>query len=501
MVEGGFEFDAVFSSGELKLSKRRGTIFGSIERELNCVGDEIFHVGDSLKSDLVRPNLAGWAGCFLAPPKSVLNLDTSNLAAEPLIRQQVSEIRTAFRGATSVTDQTALFRLGYDVIAPLLIVFSIFQWRRFIEHDVQVAYYLARDAWMMFDVYDSLAEFFPNSPERHYLRLSRRAITLAHPENLLRGDADLVGRVGHRNVGEYLGQFDLGEALSESLLDHASLTLETPFSADSRRALVAALNEFSGETEARAVEQKVMLRDLLLQMTEQRPLSRIALVDTGWAGSTQDAIRASLPDAEIVCGVYLGVSRRRKPLPQGNLKYGLLRDDHRELRHSNVLEKTAGVVRLWEMLLGEHAQTVRSITRAEDGSINVVYLPAQQWSVAHEAGHDELRSGLEMFLSVNRRGIAALFELAPEWSDEVLGAAASSLSRRATITPPSAVARQLLAFEMEEGLAPGRSTSLGLAGLRSGVAWYTGILSAYGLSSLVRPLERVAERFLKKGEA
>jgi len=379
-----------------------------------------------------------------------------------------------------------------------LVVFSIFQWRRFRQHDIQVAYYLARDAWMMFDVYNSLAEFLPNSPERHYLRLSRRAITLAHPEDLLRGGADLVGRVGHRDVGEYLGQFDLGDALSKSLLRHASLTLESPFDPAAKRALTAALNAFASETEARTLEQKRLLQDLLLQMTDQRPLSRIAVVDTGWAGSTQDAIRSSFPGAELVCGVYLGVSRGRKPLPTNNPKYGLLRDDHRTLPHANLLEKTAGVVRLWEMLLAEHARTVRSISRADDGSVDVILSPAHEWSVAHEEGHEELRSGVEAFLSGNRPGIAALFELTPEWDDDVLMAAASSLSRRATITPPGSVARKLLAFEMEEGLAPGRNTSLGLAGLRNGVAWYTGILSGYGLSGLVRPLERVAERLLKR---
>ena len=61
----GLCFDYVFSSGTLKASKRRGTIFPLVEKELDSDSKAFLHVGDNLKADWLRPRLAGWRSIWM----------------------------------------------------------------------------------------------------------------------------------------------------------------------------------------------------------------------------------------------------------------------------------------------------------------------------------------------------------------------------------------------------------------------------------------------------
>lgn len=53
--------DAVFSSGDLVVSKRSGRIFREIQRRLEARPEDFFHVGDSLLGDVIKPREKGWA--------------------------------------------------------------------------------------------------------------------------------------------------------------------------------------------------------------------------------------------------------------------------------------------------------------------------------------------------------------------------------------------------------------------------------------------------------
>jgi FMN phosphatase YigB (HAD superfamily) len=56
-------FDHIYSSGDEKISKASGLIFGKIEKDLGR--RDFFHVGDSFRSDYVNPRRAGWGALHL----------------------------------------------------------------------------------------------------------------------------------------------------------------------------------------------------------------------------------------------------------------------------------------------------------------------------------------------------------------------------------------------------------------------------------------------------
>ena len=86
--------------------------------------------------------------------------------------------------------------------------------------------------------------------------------------------------------------------------------------------------------------------------------------------------------------------------------------------------------------------------------------------------------------------------LLKDWPDEVLQTAASSLSRRLSARPTRALANALLAVDFEEGLVKG---TIGLAGLRTNVAWYPGLLARHHLRPVQPLLEMAAELAIALG--
>lgn len=49
----------IYISSECQVTKRTGTMFRLIQKDFNCMSQDILHIGDNLKSDFLRPKLMG----------------------------------------------------------------------------------------------------------------------------------------------------------------------------------------------------------------------------------------------------------------------------------------------------------------------------------------------------------------------------------------------------------------------------------------------------------
>lgn len=65
-------FDAIFSSADLTVNKRSGTVFSHVAARLGLTSTRILHVGDSPRSDLRAPAAAGWSAQLLPVPRNLL---------------------------------------------------------------------------------------------------------------------------------------------------------------------------------------------------------------------------------------------------------------------------------------------------------------------------------------------------------------------------------------------------------------------------------------------
>ncbi|MBW1800552.1 MAG: hypothetical protein JRJ85_07450 [Deltaproteobacteria bacterium] len=367
-------FDHVFSSGSLKASKRDGNLFKVIEARLGCPPESFLHVGDKWRADFLKARRAGWRA--VRPPRRK-HLQPKRLPPKlrkgPLARKSYEDILQTLDIPPDAGQGNPFYDMAFHYIAPLLIIFSLVQWRKFEAQAIDTVFYIARDARIMLDVYQILEHQLEGSCPLRYIRLSRRAVALAHPAHFLANALPLPGKVGRNNVAEWLSNFVIEKDLKEKILHRAGLEGNARFGMRERQSLKQACRSLHPEILEARTCQTGLIRDYLLQNAVRgRPLKRIGIVDSGWACTTQDILRGVFPEAELISGIYLGVSSQGYPPDHRHLKYGLLRDDFRRCRHHNAVEASAGVVRLWDTLLREPAGTVLELKRDKDGVVEPV---------------------------------------------------------------------------------------------------------------------------------
>jgi FMN phosphatase YigB (HAD superfamily) len=474
------QFNAVFSSGSLQASKRQGTIFRLIEHRFALPLSSFLHIGDNINNDLLKPRRAGWKALWLPqkrhrfPPKVPLRLQRG-----PLKPSGASEILRILELEPMDKSHDIFVRIGRDHLTPLLILFSIVQWRIFRKRKIDAALYIARDAWLMLQVYDMIADLLPGSCPRHYLSVSRRSVALSHPDDLLSNVLPIAGKVGRKTVGQWLGNFTISEQLRKALLQRAGLSEYSPFHEPEREQLRRACRGMHPAIQVERANHRELLRDLIDQTVGNAgipALRNIGIVDSGWAGTTQDVIRTVLPEVDTISGVYLGVSKQGRSPTKGSNKYGLLRDDYRAVRHHNVLQGTAGVLRVWDCLLRQNAGSVIELERTPDDHVQPV-ADAIKLSCNDRLAIEAIERGVTQGVQDRSRAVEALVRFSDCWSGEEFEIAAGKLAGKITIRPSRETAAAILSLGFDEGTAQGELSSLGLEGVRKGVAWYPGLLS------------------------
>jgi FMN phosphatase YigB (HAD superfamily) len=483
-------FDELNSSGELGLSKRRGGIFPYLEARHSVAPRRCVHIGDHWKPDLLRPMQARWKAIWIRRRDRRLSLAGGRtLRAPGAIQDRLKLMENALAAPPVPPTYPPLARLAYDTLAPLLCLLSLFRWRHFQRQRVDTVLFVARDAGVFLQAARLLRTALPESQVWRYVRLSRHALSLAHPADLLQSFRGLPGKIGKATVGEFLRQFALPQPLASQLLSRANLASTTPWSETSRAALAAQMKEDAEEIAAHQKAQRRMARLYLEQQVGGRLNGVVGIVDVGWSGTHQDALAAILHDAEAIVGCYLGVSAEGDAPTSKSLKVGLIRDDYRGHRFANAVDRMAGSVRLWEVVFQEPIGTVDRLEEGNDGMVEPI-LGDYRPSPATLAASEQIASGIASGVQARHDGVAALAAIAADWPDEALQTAASALSRRLSARPTRAWANALLAVDYDEGLAKG---TIGLAGLRTNVAWYPGLLARHHLRPVQPLLEMAAE--------
>lgn len=353
----------------------------------------------------------------------------------------------------------------------------------------------------MLDVYDSISDLLPGGYTCHYIRLSRKAIALAHPSDLMQNVIPLAGKMGRKNVGQWLGNFAVSPELYEQVLNRSGLTPSSAFGVSEILSLREACRSLRHEITAEQHIQKTLIRDYIRQQMGGRIPKRVGIVDTGWACTTQDTIRSLLDEAELLSGIYFGVSRQGQFPQKRNLKYGLLRDDFRRVPHHNPVEASAGAVRMWDTLLREPAGSVLRLERKGTDEVIAKQEPMREIGTAELTAADMIRTGIRDGLEARRKGVAGLVAIADQITDRDFEIAATTIARNISTRPNRKIAAAIIRMGFDEGSASGKAGTIGLNGLIDGVAWYSGILSSIGLRWTAPFLElfaRMALRYKRK---
>jgi FMN phosphatase YigB (HAD superfamily) len=443
--------DHVFASCDLRASKRRGTAYPALANALGCEPREIAHVGDNLKADVARAANAGIAATWLprtSRQSEAVRLVDALFACEP------------FGGDDPVE------RAAYDHVAPLLVAMGIARARYSQTVGAGRTLYLARDAWLMEHVDRRCG--LTNDTDA-YLRLSRKAVVLAHPDNLLRS-IGLSGKVGKTSLRAFIGGFDLDPTLESSLVAASDVDIDSPIDDVIRKKWAAACTALAAPVEASRAERRARVRELLERHVAGA--TSVMVVDLGWAGTIQDAIGSSLPELQVH-GFYAGLTVGGcAPTVSAN-KRGLLWDEYRGVR-AIPLGKSAGVIRLWELLLREPAPTVVGLRRDEGGRSVALMGDSTLIDEAAIQLAARVRRGIDARLDRIAHRAHAVVEAPGIKTDDALARVARRHFAQLSLAPRPSLARALVDVTMDEGATRGVTTTLGRGGAGHGVSWWPG---------------------------
>ncbi len=150
-------FDGGFVSCTYGMQKRSGKLFKQFLHETELDAKQVLFVGDSWRADVAGAAVAGLAAWHLPTPKP----PADNMAA--------------FIENRLLLQKTAGEALGFAVLGPLCTAFCRWLYERRAAYPAAKLYFLARDMYLMRDVYHTL---YPEE-ETHYLQVSRRSLAPA----------------------------------------------------------------------------------------------------------------------------------------------------------------------------------------------------------------------------------------------------------------------------------------------------------------------------------
>lgn len=494
----GLNFDGVFTSGSLGGSKKNKAMFRKIEAIYKMPGSVFLHIGNKLRADFICPGLSGWKALRAPWRYSLIRMNLPpKLRVGYMRRRSFEDIIQALEVSKSPMNKGPYFKIGYNYLAPLLIIFSIVSWRKFLNDSVDVAFYIARDGYLLKQVYDMISDLLPGSCPRKYIRLSRRVIALAHPGDLLQNASPLPGKMGRKTVGDWLSNFTIRLELREKILSLAGLTVCNLFDIKARKRIKLACNQLMPLILAEQKKDRDLIRDYILQQTDNERLEKIGVLDSGWSCFTQETLSGIFPEWKLISGIYFGISLEGTDPNSRSKKYGLLRDDFRKCLYHNPLETTAGVIRVWETLLHERTGSTVGFDRLSDNNVIPVMDEKYQLLRGERLALESLNAGLRKGVMIRRKGVGLIMLLSEYYNDCDFEKAATLVASKISSCPDKEIAGaifRLIQFGFEEGVEKGRRSSLGLKGLKDGVAWYPGILASAGLgwaSPLIKYVSKV----------
>ncbi|MGM0608964.1 MAG: HAD-IA family hydrolase [Candidatus Muiribacteriota bacterium] len=475
----GINFDYVFTSGEEKVSKAEGKLYKRIKNKINIKGN-FLHIGDNLISDFINPKFYGYNSIWLPKKHPFLNFWIPKVFWKWGLKYSSDKVLISLLKSNKKNSvDKPVASTAYKNLGPMLTLFCFIQHFHIKQYNVKTAFFLARDGMLPYLVYKKMGVFFPDSADGHYIRVSRKSIALLYPDNLFMNVEFLPGKTGREYLGEWLSNFAISKELKNQILKKADLKENDKFTSDVRKRLKNELKFFKKEIEAEINILKTNIKDYLTQhVNGKEKLGNIALVDSGWAGTIQDCIDQVLGNDEKNVGLYLGVSAQGQAPSEKAIKIGILRDDYRNCKYHNILDSTAGAIRVWEIILREPEESVKGYKRNNNNIVEPVLDSKMTISMKDRELFDLISVQVLKKIEDSKTEIKIIKDFMNCFSQSDFEKAACFFSKKITIFPDRNFARKIIDLDFDEGSADGKKTSIGVKGLFKGMTWYSGIYSS-----------------------
>lgn len=376
-------YDELYVSSELGVSKRTGRMFLHIAKVQQLSLNRWLHIGGTLRSN------AGILQQLGLRLKLFDDSESGKRAAEARKLRNLGEIHASWYGAqcarwcrppaeARVCDVP--YMVGFSVLGPLLTAFLHMVLERVREHGVPLVLFPARDGFVLRRIFKLIKPVvLPDAVVRdEYVFLNRKTTYLASMDHI--GFRELPRGLGTLvpTLQTMLSRFSLDPMGFRDIAERCGLTLDEEL----QKMHDPRLLEFIRHPEVlkRLRQEQRVKRDQLRRYLEQFGFwdcDRVALVDLGWNGTTQDALTWAFleePRWPRLFGWYLGFRPGQAPITTPSSTYeGLVYERGRHGQHRSAIFR---YVELFELATrAPHATTVDLRENLETGEICPVFKP------------------------------------------------------------------------------------------------------------------------------
>lgn len=361
--------DRLFVSHEKGAAKHSG-LFKQICRELSLVPNQIEHIGDNFKSDVLAPRKLGiHAVHFRAgePSRYEATWVTAADSQGEAVADAIRAARLQFPGNLDTRGQ-AVWETACGVAGPLFIAYVLW-----LEHQARMLglrrlYFISRDGLIFKKIYDRLFAGHAGSPESRYLYGSRQAWSGVRAARLDPEDIEWLTKPG---TGMTLSQFARRCGLKAEKVPSLPWSNPPPKGGSLSGNHLAELKIFLQSGPLRdaiqASGRETCARAASYLRQEGLGEGRYGLVDLGWFGNLQEYVKELVPENGPVTGFYLDLRGKPRIEREGQARAFLKEPWFRGIDQANSIT-------LLEIFAGSHEGSVTGY-REENGRWTAVEAP------------------------------------------------------------------------------------------------------------------------------
>lgn len=305
--------DRLYVSHEERSAKHSG-LFKKICRELSLIPNQIEHIGDNLRSDVLIPRQLGVRAVHFRagePSRYEIAWAAKGGKSGEAVADAVRATRLQFPDELDSRGQ-AVWETACGVAGPLFISYVLWLEKQARQLGLQRLYFISRDGLIFKKIYDRLFASHAGSPESRYLYGSRQAWSGVRAARLDPEDIEWLTKAG---TGITLSQFARRCGLAQKKIPN--LPWSNPPARDDRLSVdhLAELKIYlqSGPLrdaiQAAGRETRARAAGYLRQ--EGLGEGKYGLVDLGWFGNLQEYVASLMPENPPRMGFYLDL--RGKP--------------------------------------------------------------------------------------------------------------------------------------------------------------------------------------------
>ncbi|EOX3451894.1 HAD-IA family hydrolase [Vibrio cholerae] len=365
LLKNGFkEHHKLYLSSDIGLRKHEGELFDYVVDNLGCHPSEILHIGDNTHGDIKMAKERGINTLYLERAFVRLSRNSKfkgiywdsrgkssfseGTLAGLISNKLFSNVTQTYWGDTHFNGST--FNLGYSATGPMFFSFTKWLIEESIKNGIQDLYFLARDGWILKHVYDKVSEYYDNAPKSHYIYASRRSARVC----LITGVNDIIALANTSFFGGTLkdlleNKFGIDyELIGDSFIECGFNSIYDKIDSQEAKDKALSLLLLNKDIVLRVADlEKSAYQKYLNENGLNSKSKNAAIVDIGYAGSMQEAIKtlsgcstlhgyyfmtfdSAYPlkekgfEMSLFAGSYVNPSRNTHPLLENGLAYEVL---------------------------------------------------------------------------------------------------------------------------------------------------------------------------------